>query len=150
MERTMPNNEKPVDISTVDGEPPYFAYSASLRIHGDIADFDEISISLGLNPSDTHRRGERKGDRSPGYRDDAWHYAAPIAEERPLDDHLQALWTVLEPHHVYLLRLKERLAVDVFCGYRTNHWNAGFQVKPESLAMFVALQIPFGVSVIVT
>jgi hypothetical protein len=146
----MSGDEKPVDISTADGEPPYFAYCASFRIHGHIPDLDEISTMLGLEPSHVHRRGERRGPRSPEYRDDAWQYEAPVAEERPLDEHIQALWAVLEPHKAYLLHLKQHLAVDVFCGYRTNHWGAGFQVDPKSLEMFVALRIPFGVSVIVT
>ena len=67
-----------------------------------------------------------------------------------MDDHIQALWTVLKPHKSNLLRLKETLKIDIFCGYRTNHWGAGFQVQPQSLAMFIELQMPFGVSVIVT
>jgi hypothetical protein len=143
------DNEIPKDISTTDGEPPYFAYCASLRIFGDIADLDAITRMLGLQPTHVHRRGERKGPLSPAFEDDAWHYTAPIHEERPLDEHIQALWHVLKPHKDYLLALKQTLTVDVFCGYRSNHWGAGFQVKPESLAIFTALQIPFGVSVII-
>jgi len=79
-----------------------------------------------------------------------WSYQAPISEDRPLDEHIQALWNVVESKTSYLLQLKETLQVDVFCGYRTNHWGAGFQVEPESLAIFTALKIPFGVSIIVT
>jgi Domain of unknown function (DUF4279) len=146
----MPSSERPVDVSTVDGNAPYFAFSASLRIHGDIVDFNEISETLGLQPSRVHRRGERKGANSPAYRDDAWQYDAPIPEDRPLDEHIQALWAALEQHKTYLLQLKQHLKIDVFCGYRTNHWGAGFQIEPQSLAMFTALQIPFGVSVIVS
>jgi hypothetical protein len=149
MTKSANDNEVPKDISTVDDEPPYFAYSASLRIHGQIDDFDAISNELGLKPTHVHRRDDKAGPRSPGYKDDAWHYKSPVSEDRPLDEHIQVLWAALEPHQAYLLRLKQTLKIDVFCGYRTNHWGAGFQVEPESLAMFVALQVPFGVSVIV-
>lgn len=40
--------------------------------------------------------------------------------------------------------------MDVFCGYRSSSGTAGFEVSPKSLEMFVELDIPFGVSVIVT
>ncbi len=145
------DSEKVVDISTVDRGLPYFNYSATIRIFGDIPDLDDISSTLGLQPTHVHRRGERSGPRTPldGYKDDAWCYTAPIQEERPLDDHIQALWSALAPHQGYLLELKKSLRVDIFCGYRTNHWGAGFEVSPKSLEMFTALQIPFGVSVIV-
>jgi len=143
------DNEIPRDISTVDDAPPYFAYSASLRIYGDIDDLDAISNELGLRPTHVHRRGDKAGPKSPEYKDDAWHYKAPILEERPLDEHIQALWTALKSHQAYLLLLKDTLTIDVFCGYRTNHWGAGFQVDSESLEMFVVLNISFGVSIIV-
>jgi hypothetical protein len=145
----MARSGMPKDISTVDDELPYFAYSATLRISGDIDDFNAISRQLGLNPTHAHRRGDKAGPNSPGYKDDAWLYKAEIPEERLLDEHLQALWTALEPHIPYLLQLKQVLKVDVSCGYRTNHWGAGFEVEPDSLALFMALQIPFGVSIII-
>src|SRR5262245_53595203 len=45
------DNEVPKDVSTVDNEPPYVAYSANLRIHGEIDDLGAISKSLGLKPT---------------------------------------------------------------------------------------------------
>ncbi len=146
---TRNGRKTPVDISTVDRGLPYFAYSATLRISGAIDDLEALSASLGLTPSHTHRRGEQTGGASPGFKDDAWHYTAPIQEERPLDEHIQALWSALKPHKEHLLDLKRTLDIDVFCGYRTNHWGAGFQVSPQSLEMFTTLDIPFGVSIIV-
>jgi hypothetical protein len=145
------DNENVVDISTVDRGLPYFNYSASIRIFGEIADLDAISARLGLQPTRVHRHGEGAdhSSRGPDYQDDAWCYTAPIQEERPLDEHIQALWNCLEPHKEYLLELKRSLNVEVCCSYRTNHWGAGFQVSPKSLEMFTALQIPFGVSVII-
>jgi Domain of unknown function (DUF4279) len=146
---TTNGDKSPIDISTVDRGLPYYAYSATLRISGTIDDLDGLSTALGLAPSHTHRRGERAGHPSQGYKDDAWHYTVPIQEERPLDEHIQALWGVLKPHRDYLLELSRTLDIDVFCAYRTNHWGAGIHVLPESLEMFTALAIPFGISIIV-
>jgi hypothetical protein len=47
-------------------EPDYFGYSATLRIFGDNLDLDDITINLGVPPSHVHRKGEKKGPRSPG------------------------------------------------------------------------------------
>jgi hypothetical protein len=40
--------------------------------------------------------------------------------------------------------------VDVFLGYRSNCDTAGIEVPHTSLEMFSELQIPFGLSIIVT
>jgi hypothetical protein len=133
-------------------EEPYFAFSATLRIAGEGLDLSEISRSMGLVPTHTHKKGElagrgRSGDR---YSQDAWHYSAELPEEAPLDAHLQTLWADVAPARDFLLALKTKHKVDVFCGYRTNHGSAGFEVEAKSLAIFTALDIPFGVSIIVT
>lgn len=130
-------------------EEPYFCYSATLRIWGDIPDLDAISRRLGIVPTHAHPKGERRGPRSPEYRHDHWSYTAPVAVERPLEDHILALWEAVRQHVDYLKSLKETLSVDVFCGYRSNSQTASFQVGHECLEMFVQLEIPFGVSVTV-
>lgn len=126
-----------------------FLHSATLRIHGDALDSDKISDTLGVTPTHVHRKGEKRGERSPGYRDDAWHFTPAVPEERDLGEHLQALWEVVRPHVGFLKELKEDCRVDVFCGYRSNCDHAGFEVPHDALEIFKALEVPFGVSVIV-
>jgi hypothetical protein len=142
-------------ISNGEGSPEhkhpeeiYFAYSATLRVAGDIPDLDAISQSLGLSPTHAHRRGERKGPRSPEYRSEMWMFTAPVDEERPLHEHIDSLWTHLEPHREQILELKRRHKVDVFLGYRSNCGSAGVEVPHSSLEMFIQLGIPFGLSII--
>lgn len=131
-------------------EPTYFAFSATLRIFGPEVPFAEIEEALGVAPTHTHRKGERRGPRSPGYQADAWQYQAPIPKTEPLAVHLDALWAVIRPAVDYLKKLKTRCDVDVFCGYRSNCDMAGFEVPHTSLELFTALEVPFGVSVIIT
>jgi Domain of unknown function (DUF4279) len=131
-------------------EPTYFAFMASLRIHGDALPLEEISKHLGLQPTDLHRKGERRGPNSPPYRDDAWHFQPALPETAPLAEHIEALWTAVKPHVRYLKELKNRYKVDVFCGYRTNHDHAGIEVPHTCLELFTALEVPFGVSIIIT
>ena len=137
----------------LNGEEPeeanYFCFSATLRIHGEGIPFEEITQQLGVQPTHLHRNGEHRGPRSPGYRDDAWHFQPPLPETNPLDRHLEALWQVVRPAVDYLKALKKRFQVDVFCEYRTNCDHAGFEVSHRSLKLFLALEVSFGVSVII-
>jgi hypothetical protein len=128
----------------------YFAYSAALRIFGQIADLDEITRNMELSPTRAHRAGERRGERSPPFEQDMWHYQPPVPEEEPLEKHIDALWTAIRDKKLYLLGLKETLSVDVFLGYRSNHDHAGVEVPYTCLEMFTELKIPFGLSIIVT
>jgi hypothetical protein len=131
-------------------ETTYFAYCASLRIHGQNLPFEVITARLGLNPTHSHRKGERRGPNSPGYRDDAWHFQPALPKDAPLAQHIEVLWAALKPQVNYLKSLKLEYAVDVFCGYRTNHDHAGIEVPHTALEMFTALEVPFGISIITT
>ena len=131
-------------------EEPYFAYSASLRIFGDINDLNVITKNLGFEPTSFHKKGERKGPNSPPYKTDMWTYKTKIDEEATLEQHIDELWIKLKPHKKYLLDLKKTLTVDVFLGYRSNCDTAGVEIPYTSLEMFTELKIPFGLSIIVT
>ena len=126
----------------------WFYYTATLRIFGHIPNLDELTSTLGVSPTYTHRRGDRTDSRSTPYEHDMWWYLAPVPENRPLDVHIQTLWSHIKPHRKFLIGLKARLTVDVFCGYRSNCGTAGFEVSYRSLEMFMELEIPFGVSII--
>jgi hypothetical protein len=131
-------------------EETYFKYSATLRILGDIPKLEDISTQLGLQPTSVHLKGEKRDSRAAGYRHDMWSYRVLVEEDRPLQEHIDALWKDLEPHKDYLLELKKRLTVDVFLGYQTNCDHAGVEVPHSSLIMFAELEIPFGLSIIVS
>jgi Domain of unknown function (DUF4279) len=130
-------------------EPDYFCFSVTLRIHGVSIPFEEIAQRLGVQPTHVHREGERRGPRSPAYRDDGWHFQPPVPGTEPLACHIEALWDVVRPAVDYLKALKQRFKVDVSCGYRSNCDTAGFEVPHTCLELFTALEVPFGVSVII-
>ena len=131
-------------------EEPYSNHSATLRIYGRIPDLEAITKKLGLQPTYTHRHGERRGPKSPPRPHDMWSYRADVAESEQLHKHIDALWIALKPHKRYLLSLKKALSVDIFVGYRSNCDTAGIEVPHTSLEMFTELEIPFGVSIIIT
>lgn len=131
-------------------EPNYFKFSATLRVDGDAVPFEQIERAVGVSPTHAHRKGERRGPRSSEYRDDAWHYQPPVPESEPLARHIEALWEVVRPAVGFLKELKSWCKVDVFCGYRSNCDTAGFEVPHTCLELFAALEVPFGVSVVIT
>jgi len=131
-------------------EKTYFAYSATLRIFGDGVNFNEITARLGLQPTTVHRKGEKPDPRHAGYRHDMWSYTPSLDKARTLAEHIDALWKDLKPHKGYLIGLKKSLEVDVFLGYRSNCDNAGIEVRYKSLEIYTELEIPFGVSIIIT
>ncbi len=142
------SNSNLIESEAVHKDVPVFRrFRASLRISGDGLDMDEISRTLGLVPTHTHRKGEPHGH---GFRSQSiWICEPAIDSTRPLDEHIMALWDAVRPHIPYLRELKKKFHVDIFCGYRSNSDNAGFEVDYRCLGLFAELEIPFGVSVII-
>jgi hypothetical protein len=131
-------------------EKPYFEYSATLRIFGDIRDLNEITQCLGVTPSESHRKGERRwGPNLPPYEHDMWSYKAPVEKTQALQIHIDTLWNTFVGQREYLLQLKIDLTVDIFLGYLSNMDHAGIEVPYQSLEIFRELQVPFGISIIV-
>jgi len=79
-----------------------------------------------------------------------WAYTVPVPSTEPLHVHIDELWNIFKGRKQDLLQLKNELTVDVFLGYRSNSDNAGVEVPSKSLEMFVDLQVPFGLSIIIT
>ncbi len=141
--------DEPVEPAVLyDVQDPEFYYSASLRISGEGLDLDGISQRLGLQPTHQHRKGDRRGPRSPQYEADMWSYTSPVEETEHLTVHLKVLWAALRPHKEYLKQLKEDFHVDIFCGFRTNCQVTGIEIECKCLEMFIELEIPFGLSII--
>jgi hypothetical protein len=130
-------------------EENYFAYSATLRIFGEIPDIQEITKRLGVEPSHAHMRGDRQGINSPPYDHDMWSYSPDLPEENPLEEHINQLWAEIAPHKDYLQELKKTLTVDVFLGYRSNCDTAGISLPPESIRVFTELEVRFELSIII-
>jgi hypothetical protein len=139
----------PAQASSED-EPIYFFFSATLRIVGDGFDIDEISRRLGLTPTHVHRKGEQRKRPSPPWPHYMWSYTSPVDKAVSLDKHIMALWDAIRPNIAYLRELKEQgFTVDVFCGYHTNSDSAGFEIDHRCFGLFMELQVPLSVSVIV-
>ncbi len=83
-------------------------FSATLRIFGDIKDLHEITNQVMLDPTHVHKKNERRSQHSEPYHQNMWSYTAPVADESPLSDHLDALYEVFRPHIAYLKDTQEK------------------------------------------
>ena len=130
-------------------EPAYLRFSASLRIFGDGLDFEEISRTLGVCWTHAHRKGERRSPSSQPWPNDMWIYQPRVNGKRPLDEHIIAVWDAVRSNIGYLRDLKRKFQIDVLCVCRSNSDGANFKVDQRCLGLFVDLDVPFEVSVIV-
>ncbi|MCH4888431.1 DUF4279 domain-containing protein [Acidaminobacter sp. JC074] len=115
---------------------PYFRYSVSLRISGNDLESDEISAKLNLINSSNRRN-------------DVWIYKIQHGEDKHINQQLIELWDLLVEHKSYLIGLKVKYKLDVFCSYTSDCDHAGVEISSEALEIFNQLGIPFGLSIIV-
>lgn len=130
-------------------EENYFAYKATLRIFGEQLDFEEIQDRLELKPTHCYKKGEPIKPNSPPSRKDFWSYTSDLPEDCPLEEHIDLLWTSIKHAKDYLRSLKKIATVDVFLGYRSNVDTAGVEIPHTSLEMYLELEIPFGLSIVI-
>ena len=129
----------------------YFEYSATLRIFGEIVDLELISKKLEIQPTKTITKGFKRSESSKPSLYDMWFLESSkyISKEESLSLHLDYLWGEIREKVDSIKEYKNTLNVDIFCGYRSNCDNAGFEIDHNSLKIFEALEVPVSVSVII-
>ena len=124
-----------------------FAAGASIRISGVGLDMQSISQALGHAPSHTHKRGEFNLLNEP-YDTDMWILRSSLDGKQELDAHLSWLGAALLPHRDYILKLREKFNVDIYC-YKTCYTEqASLDISSQTLRIFTELDLKLGVSLI--
>jgi hypothetical protein len=103
----------------------------TLALYGVDLDPDVVSVRLGASPTSSHRRGDRKSERSPPSKQGAWLLTvggkAPIGPSELIRQLLQnfpsvsSFWEPLV--HDYTVQIRIGIHMDL--------WNRGFEVEPE-------------------
>ncbi|MFB6232321.1 MAG: DUF4279 domain-containing protein [Salinibacter sp.] len=126
-----------------------FGFSATLRVMCAADRHDEIEAVTGLTPTHQHEHGD-PGLLGRPWPKDLWALESPRSRGAPLSKHLNWLWEQVRPHQEYFraLAAEEDIDVDLFCGYRSDCAECGFEVRPEALTIVQALEIPLEVSVV--
>lgn len=125
-----------------------FGFSATLRVMCAADRHDEIESVTSLTATHRHEEGEA-GFMDRPWPKDLWTLESPHPRGADLDTHLHWLWERVRPHQEYFraLAAEEGIDVDLFCGYRSDCAECGFEVQPEALEIVQALEIPLEVSV---
>jgi len=128
----------------------YYAHSASLRVMDAPELHDEITRKTGIEPSHCHKKGEARLPNGT-WENSIWMIESPLGPEAEMSAHLQWLWQQVAPQVSVFKELKASgVALDVFCGFRTDTDTGGFSNQPKALSIVTELEIPIEVSVIVT
>ncbi|HUR45491.1 MAG TPA: DUF4279 domain-containing protein [Candidatus Saccharimonadales bacterium] len=127
-------------------KPVLLTFSAALRIFGDNLDHAELTRTLGLDPTHSHRKGEIPSPGSSPWPNDMWSYDAPVLRTLPLQEQISALEQVIRPQIPYLRSLRPKFHVDVFCSCQGKIYPASLKVDHRALALFTELETPFTVS----
>lgn len=117
-------------------EKPYFRYTVSLRIACEDILHDSISDKLGLQNC-SFRNNQ------------VWRYKIEDPDSKDLNEQLVELWDRIKEHKEYLLMLKKKYEIDIFCSYTSDCDHAGVDLKPEALRIFSELNVNFGLSIVV-
>ncbi|HTR44003.1 MAG TPA: DUF4279 domain-containing protein [Pseudomonadales bacterium] len=122
--------------------PRIFHSGISFSIRGGGLNFDEISRTLGVDPDLISQKGKRYGHRQELCDFDAWYYTTGrrVHRDRPLDEHVTALWEILQPHIKYLRELKKKFELRILIQVQSPVCR--FTIGQRCLKLCAELDIP--------
>jgi hypothetical protein len=112
-----------------------------LAICGEELDPDAITAILGCAPTSSHRRGDRRGARSPGFETGAWLFqirgAAPVSADDLVTDLLNQL-----PHDAATwATLAEAYDLQLRFGIHMEGWNRGFGLCAANVERIARMRV---------
>jgi len=122
----------------------------SVRTHVSIRIFapnllpEDVTRNLRITPDYTHHQGDypRNDPKYSSYKHGMWLLNSKVAENEPLEAHLDNLLLILEPKGSYINQLAQHATVDFYC---VLYSQSGFQLSPQILKRIGELGVTFGV-----
>jgi hypothetical protein len=144
------DNVIPFPSQWIDIGGPIESAKASLSIYGEDLDPDEITRVLGLVPTHSHRRGDRRGPNSPPAKVGFWGYEVDSAEpneaagERPdpADLVLGRLLDRLPSDPALWARLGQQYQMRIFFCIAFKGYNKGFGLSARNIQRAAVLGVP--------
>lgn len=128
-------------------ETAKFAAGASFRIYGMALDFEAVTRELGFTPDHQHRMGDLGMGKKP-YPHDMWSLASPLSSDKDLNFHVNWLADRFLPRREYILSLKEKFKVDVYCWKNCFTEQASLRISSNALTLFTAIGIDLDVTLL--
>jgi Domain of unknown function (DUF4279) len=122
--------------------------SASFSLCGDALDPDAITAVTGLEPTDSHRKGDTHGTpprRVGSYRSGYWSIDSDLDDLDSLESHIESLLVKLEPVTAALRSVCAtwQLAAKFSCAHWTADFESGFELSAQTLGRMSALGAGF-------
>ena len=107
---------------------------------------EEVTRNLEIMPDHAHREGDYPGNnpKYSVYKHGMWLLKSKIAEEEPLESHLDKLLSIMESKRPYINQLAQHATVDFYC---VLYSQSGFQLSHQILKRMGELGSTFGVVV---
>lgn len=116
-------------------------FKVSFRILGTNLDLNEVSNTLELQPTRTHKAGERDllGET---FDRDMWSAESPLGRDADFDEHIRWIMDSVGSRINAVKQLSKGADLSLVCNYRTyNTDQGGFTLSPEALKMCAALGV---------
>jgi len=121
----------------------------SLRVAGDALDPQRITRMLGVSPTFSARKGDRRGDAASPViqRIGVWAYRLPASPEWELGDAIRTLLEQLPPDPALWEALASEFRTDVFCGLFLGDTNRGAEIPVETLALLAERRLTLSLDI---
>lgn len=134
-------------MSTREIASKQFTAGAAFRVYGTGLDFDGITGELGFSQDLQHKCGDLDAGKRP-YAQDMWSLASPLGEGQELELHLTWLLDRLLARRNYVLSLKNKFTVDMYCWRNCFTEQSSLMVSSKVLRMLSELDLDLGVSLL--
>jgi hypothetical protein len=112
---------------------PVDELSVAVCLYSETLEPEELTALLGVEATSSHRRGERKGPRSPPFKKGAWIFSRRFLSaqdsETAILEHLEQLPADQDLWREILTKYEVQVRFGVF----QNAWNQGFGLSPEAV-----------------
>jgi len=120
--------------------------TASFRIAGDALRPDQVTATLGLEPTRSGVKGERPGPgRRSINRTSFWLLKCPLSDSLPLVEHLSWLLDVFEPKFSLISATAEGSTKMLLCGFSSGNGQGGFTLDAKTLQRIADLGVSLSV-----
>lgn len=116
----------------------------TLAIYGEALDPDDITEILKVAPTASHRRGDRRGKRSPSAAQGAWLLSVRCEAPVEPDAALTKLLAQVPEDEGLWLRLAESYDLQLRIGVHFAGWNKGFDISPANLRRLAGMHVKVG------
>jgi hypothetical protein len=124
-----------------------FSAGAAFRIYGIGLDLESVTRELGIKPDHQHTHGELDPGKRP-YAHDMWSLNSPLGKDRELELHVNWLAERFSNRRNYILSLKEKFKVDIYCWKNCFKEQASLVLSSKALKIFTQLDLDLGVSLL--